>query len=201
MKKEVNTKLDNLDNNSIIRETITYDNTPIFNKILICLYIIIALLVLNIIIFTVKSNGNGSSNNNLNTSNTTDESIPEEYDVSSFKEINVDEFIDAYNGDTIQLIYIGSPECGFCHKFVPVLTTVQEKYNFQTLYLNISNIDQDEANQIIELNTDFFTNENTALGLTPSTLLVKNGEIVDYQIGASDESTLETLVSQYFDKK
>ena len=201
MKKEVNTKSNNSDNNSIIRETITYDNTPIFNKILICLYIIIALLVLNIIIFTVKSNGNGSSNNNLNTSNTTDESIPEEYDVSSFKEINVDEFIDAYNGDTIQLIYIGSPECGFCHKFVPVLTTVQEKYNFQTLYLNISNIDQDEANQIIELNTDFFTNENTALGLTPSTLLVKNGEIVDYQIGASDESTLETLVSQYFDKK
>ena len=201
MKKEVNTKLDNLDNNSIIRETITYDNTPIFNKILICLYVIIALLALNIIIFAVKGNSNGSSNNNSNTSNTTDESIPEEYDVSSFKEINVDEFIDAYNGDTTQLIYIGSPECGFCHKFVPVLTSVQEKYDFQTLYLNISNLDQDGANKIIELNNDFFTSNDTALGLTPSTLLVKNGEIVDYQIGASDESTLETLVSKYFEKK
>ena len=34
----------NNEKNTIIKETITYDNTPIFNKMLICLYIIIALL-------------------------------------------------------------------------------------------------------------------------------------------------------------
>ena len=199
MKKEENTKSNN--NNSIIRETITYDNTPIFNKILICLYVIIALLALNIIIFAVKGNSNESATNNSNASNKIDESVPEEYDVSSFKEINVDEFIDAYNGENTQLIYIGSPECGFCHQFVPVLTTVQEKYDFQTLYLDISKIDANAANRIIELNKDFFTNDETVLGKTPSTLIVKDGEIIDYQIGASDESTLENLVSKHFNEK
>ena len=33
------------------------------------------------------------------------------------------------------------------------------------------------------------------------TLIVKNGEILDYQIGYSNEDTLKTLVSKYFDKK
>lgn len=184
--------------NTIVKETITYDNTPIFNKILVCLYVIIALLALNIIIAAIKGSNNNSISSNTDNSTTTTSS---NYDVSSFKAINTDEFIKAYNGDETKLIYLGRPDCGYCIKFVPVLTEVQKSYNFQTLYLDINNVGTEDVNRIIALNEDFFKGEDTAYGYTPMTLIVKNGEIVDYQIGYSAASTLETLVSKYFDKK
>lgn len=185
-------------NNTIIKETITYDNTPIFNKMLVCLYIIIALLALNIIITAIKGSSNETNNNNSKTTTTTTTTTAD-YDVSKFKAINTDEFIDAYNSSETQLIYLGRPDCGFCIKFVPVLTEVQEKYDFTTLYLDINTVK--DANRIIELNNDFFTGENTKYGYTPMTLIVRDGKIIDSQIGASDASTLEALVSKYFDKK
>ncbi len=205
-KNEESTKKTKVNNNTksekntIIKETITYDNTPIFNKMLVCLYIIIALLALNIIISAIKGSNNSSSNEtNKKTTNTT-EAIAD-YDVSSFKAINTDEFIDAFNGDETKLIYLGRPDCGYCIKFVPVLTEVQNKYKFQTLYLDINTVSQDDVNRIIALDNDFFTGKDTAYGYTPMTLIVKDGQIMDSQIGHSSASTLEALVSKYFDKK
>lgn len=200
-KKENSSKTEEK-NSTIIKETITYDNTPIFNKMLVCLYIIIALLALNIIITAVKGNNNGTSSNGTNNNSkttTTTTVATADYDVSKFKAINTDEFIDAYNGSETQLIYLGRPDCGFCVRFVPILTGVQEKYNFTTLYLDINTVK--DANRIIELNNDFFTGEDTKYGYTPATLIVRDGKIIDSQIGASDASTLEALVSKYFDKK
>lgn len=187
-------------NSTIIKETITYDNTPIFNKMLVCLYIIIALLALNIIITAINVSSNGTSNNNSKTTTTTTKTVAD-YDVSKFKAINADQFIEAYNGSETQIIYLGRPDCGYCVRFVPVLTQVQEKYKFETLYLDINTVGSTDVNRIIELNNEFFTGENTAYGYTPMTLIVKNGEILDYQVGASDASTLEALVSKHFDKK
>lgn len=200
------TKANKENSNTVIKETITYDNTPIFNKMLICLYIIIALLAINIIISAIKgSNNNYATSNNGGNQGSTNTSSPTNqtasYDVSKFKAINANEFIDAYKGSETQLIYLGSPKCGYCIKFVPVLTEVQEKYNFKTLYLDVSTTSNDDANKIIELNKDFFTGENTAYGFTPMTLIVKDNKIIDSQVGASNASTLEALVSKYFDKK
>ena len=185
--------------NSIVKETITYDNTPIFNKMLICLYVIIALLALNIIVNAIKGSGTFKSENSKSTTTTTVASA--NYDVSSFKAINTDEFIEAYNGSDTTLIYLGRPDCGYCIKFVPVLTEVQKKYNFTTLYLDINEVNSSDVSRIVALNEEFFKGENTAYGYTPMTLIVKDGKILDSQVGYSSASTLETLVSKYFDKK
>ncbi len=197
--KEDNTKKYETKNNTIIKETITYDNTPIFNKMLVCLYIIIALLALNIIITAIKGSSNETRNNNPKT--TTPTQSVANYDVSKFKAINTDQFIDAYKGSETQLIYLGRPDCGYCVRFVPVLTEVQEKYKFETLYLDINTVEKNDVNRIIELNNEFFTGENTAYGYTPMTLIVRDGKILDSQVGASNANTLEALVSKYFDKK
>lgn len=188
-------------NSTIIKETITYDNTPIFNKMLICLYIIIALLALNIIITAINISSSGTSSSKPNTTTPTSAQSTTSYDVSKFKAINTEQFIDAYKGSETKLIYLGRPDCGYCVKFVPILTEVQEKYNFETLYLDINTVGKDDVNKIIELNNEFFTGENTAYGYTPMTLIVKDNKILDSQIGASNASTLEALVSKYFDKK
>ncbi len=192
----------NNEKNTIIKETITYDNTPIFNKMLICLYIIIALLALNIIISAINGTSGSRNSTNENTKSTTPTTqVTADYDVSKFKAINANQFIDAYNGDETKLIYLGRPDCGFCVKFVPVLTEVQNKYKFETLYLDINTVNQDDVNRIIALNNDFFSGSDTAYGYTPMTLIVKDGKILDSQIGYSSASTLEALVSKYFDKK
>ncbi len=192
----------NNEKNTIIKETITYDNTPIFNKMLICLYIIIALLALNIIISAINGTSGSRNSTNENTkSTTTTTQATADYDVSKFKAIDANQFIDAYNGDETKLIYLGRPDCGFCVKFVPVLTEVQNKYKFETLYLDINTVNQDDVNRIIALNNDFFSGSDTAYGYTPMTLIVKDGKILDSQIGYSSASTLEALVSKYFDKK
>lgn len=195
--------------NTVIKETITQDNSPILNKILVCLYIIIALLAINVVISALKgtnwtlSSGSGDDNGNETGTPTVNETA--EYDVSNFKTITPDEFVEAYKGDKLQLIYIGRENCGFCVKFVPVLNEAQKNYNFKTLYLDINtannSVNPEGMNKIIELNEEFFTGENTSYGITPMTLIVKNGEIIDYQIGYSEYSTLEALVSKHFDKK
>ena len=195
--------------NTVIKETITQDNSPILNKILICLYIIIALLAINVVISALKgtnwtlSSSSGDDTGNETGTPTVNETA--EYDVSNFKTITPDEFLKAYKGDKPQLIYLGRENCGFCVKFVPVLNEAQKNYNFKTLYLDINtannSVNPEGMNKIIELNEEFFTGENTRYGITPMTLIVKNGEIVDYQIGYSEYSTLEALVSKHFDKK
>lgn len=185
--------------NSVVKETISFDNTPFFNKILVCLYIIIALLALNLIISAIK--GNSSNNENNNTKTTTASSDNSTYDVSSFKAINTDEFIEAYNGSKTQLIYLGRATCGYCVKFLPVLKQIQENYDLQPLYLDITTVSQDDANRIIALDEDFFKGENTAYGYTPMMLIVKDGKIVDSQVGYSEYSTFEAIISKYFQKK
>lgn len=186
--------------NTIVKETITYDNTPIFNKILTCLYIIIALLALNIIMSAINNNSTTTSTTKKTTTTTTVQENTD-YDVSNFEAIDADKFVEAYKGDELKVIYLGRANCGFCVKFVPVLNEVQENYDFKTLYLDINNVDQTGVNNIIALNEEFFTGDNTAYGYTPMTLIVKNNEIVDYQVGYSDYSTLEALISKHFSKK
>lgn len=96
-------------NSTIIKETITYDNTPIFNKMLICLYIIIALLALNIIITAINISSNGTSSK-PNTTTPTSAQSTASYDVSKFKAINAEQFIEAYKGSETKLIYLGRPD-------------------------------------------------------------------------------------------
>lgn len=185
--------------NSVVKETISFDNTPFFNKILVCLYIIIALLALNLIISAIKGSSNSETNDTTKTTTTSSDNTT--YDVSSFKAINTDEFIEAYNGSKTQLIYLGRATCGYCVKFLPVLKQIQANYDLQPLYLDITTVSQDDANRIIALDEDFFKGENTAYGYTPMMLIVKDGKIVDSQVGYSEYSTFEAIISKYFQKK
>ena len=98
-----------------------------------------------------------------------------EYDVSKFKKINYDEFMDTYKGDKQTLIYIGRATCIHCVNFIPVLKDAQDKYDYETYYLDISEITEQQYNNIKKLNK--FLDEN--FGGTPMVIIVKNGKIID----------------------
>ncbi len=168
------------------------------NKSFICLIIIIVLLLINTILLSINLNGTSTTKKDKSTETTTSNT---NYDISKFKEVNADEFVEKFKEDKYNLFYIGRPTCGYCVKFVPVLNNVQKLYKFETIYFDISKYTNDDANKIIALDEEFFTGENTAYGYTPMMLITKNGEIVDSQIGYSEQETFEKLVSKYFDKK
>lgn len=149
------------------------------NKILKCLYVIIILLALNTIITIVV---NGTVNNSTEESETEDTSS-EDYDVSMFTSIDADGVVDAFKSKDLKVIYMGRATCGYCVQFLPNLQKAQEEYDYETLYLDISEVDEQGQEKIMELDKDFF-DEN--YGATPTVLLVKDNKIVDSHIGYSE---------------
>lgn len=156
------------------------ETKEIMNKILKCLYAIIILLVLNTVITIVV---NGKVNNSSDETKSEESSSSEEYDVSMFTSIDADGVVDAFKSDDIKVIYMGRSTCGYCVQFLPNLQKAQEEYGYETLYLDISSVDENGQEKIVKLDEEFF-NEN--YGATPTVLLVKGNKIVDSHVGYSE---------------
>lgn len=160
----------------------TKDYSEVLNKILICLYALIAILVINTTILLVKD---GSTKANT-TSNKTEENA--EYDVSMFTSVTADTLGDAVSSDTAKIVYIGRSTCGYCVQFLPILQQAQTDYGYETLYLDITTVTTTEQQDKILAfdNDEGFLKEN--FGGTPMVLLMKNGKLVDTWIGYAEYS-------------
>lgn len=155
------------------------ETKEMMNKILKCLYALIILLTVNTIIMII-ANGNI---NNTSEKEESEEITSEDYDVSMFKSIDANGVVDAFKSDDLKVIYMGRETCGYCVQFLPNLQKAQEEYGYETLYLDVSKVDEKGQEKIINLDKEFF-GEN--YGATPTVLLVKNNKIVDSHIGYSE---------------
>ena len=178
------------------------------NATLILVVIMAILAIINLSILVSNNSGQTTTNEDL-TQTSTDTSA--DYDVSEFDEIKASDLSKESKNKTI-VVYIGRSSCGYCVQFVPVLKSVQEKYNFTTKYIDIAKIidynsssisDQDAYNLLTNMKTN---SEQKGImeqfGSTPMTLIIKNNTIVDSIVGATDESTLTKLVEDNgFSKK
>ena len=150
-----------------------------------CAYIIIILLVVNTIALFISL---GDPKPNTNTSGSESEESYE-YDVSMFKEVDKDGYMDAFNKDEINVVYLGRATCGYCVQFLPTLQEAQEDYGYKTLYIDIDKISNDDLTAILktmDLDLDTFG--------TPTTAIVKNGKVLDTQIGYSDYDTFAAML-------
>ncbi len=178
------------------------------NATLILVVIMAILAIINLSILVSNNSGQTTTNEDL-TPNSTDTSA--DYDVSEFDEIKASDLSKESKNKTI-VVYIGRSSCGYCVQFVPILKSVQEKYNFTTKYIDIAKIidynsssisDQDAYNLLTNMKTN---SEQKGImeqfGSTPMTLVIKNNTIVDSIVGATDESTLTKLIEDNgFSKK
>lgn len=167
----------------VVTKEVTKDYSELLNKILVCLYVLIAILVINTMVLFVKGGSTTSSNGN----NQGEEQLGE-YDVSMFKTITADTLKDEVSSDTAKIVYIGRSSCGYCVQFLPVLQQAQEDYGYETLYLDITTVTSEEQqNKILAFdNEEKFLEEN--FGGTPMVLLMKDGKIVDTWIGYAEYS-------------
>lgn len=155
-------------------------------RIEVVIYIILVLVIINTIALFVSLKDTESEEQIT----TTQEETETEYDVSMFKTIDTNAFIDAYNGSELQVVYFGRSTCGYCVKMLPVLQQAQKEYGYKTLYVDITTVDSASQAKIKALDT--FFDEN--YGRTPMIVLVKEGKIVDKQMGYTEYSSFAQLL-------
>ena len=108
------------------------NNQIMLKKILMCAYIIIALIVINTVILICK--GNITTGNNSSTS--TEQSS--EYDVSMMESVDLNTMLnDVFKRKDIQVVYMGRSTCSHCVSFLPTLQKAQNELNYTTVYLDI----------------------------------------------------------------
>lgn len=176
----------------------------ILKKLLVCAYIIIALLaVITIVLFTsnvkITSSRTDSSNTEENTSSDEEENV--DYDVSMFNTVSGDDAVKLFSSEETQVIYIGRSTCGYCVKFLPNLQKAQEEFGYKTNYLDITTVTESQQSALLEKDNDEkFLEEN--FGSTPMVLLVKDGKIVEGWVGYAEyDSFAQYLTRNGFEKK
>ena len=164
----------------------------ILKKILVCAYIIIALLTVNTIISLV-SNVEVTSGTDADETTTTETSA--EYDVSMFDAVDENETVSLFSKSDIQVIYIGRSTCGYCVQFLPTLQQAQKDYGYTTKYLDITTITEDGQNAILAKDNDeqFLA---TNFGATPMVILVKDGKLVDGWVGYAEYDSFANFLEE-----
>lgn len=148
-------------------------------KIKKTLNITLALMIV-LVLFQFASLVN-SSESSVKSKETT-ETENTEYDVSMFKQIDVDGLKEAFDSEEAKVVYLGRATCGYCVQFLPVLQKAQDEFGYQTLYIDITTIDEDGAKEIQGM--DSFLEEN--YGTTPLVIIVKDGKLVKGHVGYAE---------------
>ncbi len=175
------------------------------DRVFVCLILILAVLIVNTGLLIWHSAENHNNSNKSNSENKNEEEN-QDYDVSTFKEIKGTELANNTQGEN-KVVYIGRSTCSWCVKFVPVLKELQEKYDIEILYIDISKIidfnsnsiiDQASHDAIVDMPTvsgmeEYHKNE---FGATPMTIIVKDGKLVDGFTGYAELSTFVNLLEQ-----
>ena len=172
--------------------------TRMLNLIFYCLLVIIVLLGL-ILVVDIK-NRKGTTNSVSSNSEATEE-VAGDYDVSDFDEITAKD-ISGLKGTNV--IYVGRSTCSWCVKMLPNLQQAQKDYKYTTKYIDIAKIIDFSVGSILNQNAydtmiNLETSEEAAgvmdsFGSTPMMLIVKDGKIVDSQVGYSEYSIFATLL-------
>lgn len=94
----------------------------------------------------------------------------------------MDEFYKYYNSKKVKVIYYASSTCGYCKLETPIMEQISKDYDVDYLYIDSNNLSASDRNKILkELNIEH---------ATPTTVIVKNGEVLDTQIGYADGSAM-----------
>lgn len=152
-------------------------------KITTCLYIIIALLLINTICSFIALSRNPQTNQDSASNEL-------EYDVSMFEKLSPSEITKKIKKGDLFVLYIGRSDCTYCRKMLPTLQEAQKNYNYKTVYLDINsvNISSSEYKEMASLldvimNANGETKKFGEFQVTPMVAILNSGKMVDGMIG------------------
>jgi len=161
-------------------------------KMLVCVSIcvtIISLLISLVILNKVTSGNDNKKDNESETS--VDEN--ENYDVSMFKSIKIDEFKEMYDDDKTYFVYTGRSTCGYCVAFLPTLQQSVKEYDYTLYYLDMSNVTNDDISSVIEMDEDF----SDTFSATPMVYVIGDKELVSVNEGYTDYDTYAKFLEDH----
>ena len=125
---------------------------------------------------------------------------------TDFTTIKPSEIAELSKGKTI-VVMIGRSDCGWCHRFIPVLEEASKEYKFNAKYVDLYGIlnsstwaidDNEEYEKLLNISAteeyESFMEEN--FGSTPLTIIVKDGQIIN---AISGYVTIDELSSKLED--
>lgn len=94
----------------------------------------------------------------------------------------LDKFYEYFNSKEAKIIYYASSSCGYCELQTPIIEQIDEDYDIDYLYIDSSKLTSTDRDKILnELNIDH---------ATPTTVVVKNGKIIDTNVGYVEGSVM-----------
>ena len=209
--KSLEDELDELDEFGEPKEVTVMD---MLNRIVVCLIVIAIILAINttVLIFKNNSTSNNESSNTNNPSSSSGNSgnsgtQTSNYDTSMMEELDLSKALKLFDEkDKTYVLYIGRPDCSACVSYLPTLQEAQENLGYKTQYLNLNNVDSKSDNYTkftnklsVKYTMTVSGEEQTEtfgkwMGYTPMTIIIKNGKMVDGEIGAISYTTLTSLL-------
>ena len=87
----------------------------------------------------------------------------------------MNDFKSAFNSKEKKVIYYASSKCHYCELQTPILETIAEDYDMNYFKIDVTKLSNKQKNELDKtLKIE---------GATPTTLVVKNGEIIDTKVG------------------
>lgn len=145
---------------------------------------IVLVVILLLVSCSIKSDKEEKSSDDIQTiiNNAQKESrnVKEE-EQKEFTEINVDEYLNKYNGEEKSIVLIGRPTCHYCQIAEPIIHNIAYKYDLNIFYLNTDNFQDGDSEKLV--NSDSFFSSGFG---TPLLLVLSNGSINSKVDGLTD---------------
>lgn len=105
----------------------------------------------------------------------------------NFKEISYLDYAKLIKSEGINIIFVGSSNCGFCDLIKPNLKQVAKGFNLAISYLDLAILDEEEYSLFIK-SDDFFSEVKWG---TPLILFFVDGVLRDEHIGYAESEALK----------
>ena len=136
--------------------------------------------------YSESDNSNSSTTSSSSASDMTSRAQEESANVpddeqKDFNDIDIDEYLDLYDGSEDSIVLFSRPTCGYCQIAEPILHHIAYQYKLTINHVNTDEMSSDDETKLVE-SDEYFSD---GFG-TPLLVVVSNGEIVDMVSGLVD---------------
>lgn len=116
------------------------------------------------------------------------------FDTSQFKTITLENLKEYVDTDEYKVLVMGKPNCEYTNKMIPILEQAQDKFGYETLYVDLRNITEKDREVILSYDDETKFIEEY-LGSTPFIIVFKNNQMIDTWVGYQDYLVFEKFLT------
>lgn len=113
---------------------------------------------------------------------------------AGFNEITYSNYLEKIDSNEPFLVVIVKDGCGYCEMYEPILKEVADEYNLPINYINLTNLTEEEYNDLAQSNAYLKKNQWG----TPTTLFMLGDSVVDSIGGYVDKDKFVDFVKENF---